>query len=287
MRPLLPDRSGSHTNETRLRKEKTYHLESTVLRNMTIRELEEVNDQLQVQIEQLKEQLLNAPPPELEDENEHLRAEIERLKEQLREKEEQRASLSEMVRSYQLNRQNELLQLESERKAVADLREIELNRLNQASREVAQEKAQVEEERKRVSKLVEQERMQSRELAAELEVQIEEMQEQVQQANTTSEGWKRQVIMATDRMNKAETARSLADGNLSLAKSRIESLESNNRTLSRRCDHLLENPPKPRWMQLIEILSANPGWVFVGFLAILLLSLALYIVGLIFQSLMH
>jgi len=287
VRPLLPDRSGSHTNETRLRKEKTYHLESTVLRNMTIRELEEVNDQLQVQIEQLKEQLLNAPPPELEDENEHLRAEIERLKEQLREKEEQRASLSEMVRSYQLNRQNELLQLESERKAVADLREIELNRLNQASREVAQEKAQVEEERKRVSKLVEQERMQSRELAAELEVQIEEMQEQVQQANTTSEGWKRQVIMATDRMNKAETARSLADGNLSLAKSRIESLESNNRTLSRRCDHLLENPPKPRWMQLIEILSANPGWVFVGFLAILLLSLALYIVGLIFQSLMH
>jgi chromosome segregation ATPase len=247
---------------------------------MNNQQLEEINDQLQMEIESLKEQLRNAPSPEIEQENVRLQAENEDLREQLEKTEAQRANLGEMLRVYQERRKIELQELEEARRSTAELREIELNRLAEASARVAQQQEELAEERKRMKAQVAQERKQ-------ISTRVAALEAEVSQANTTTEGWKRQAVMAADRTLKAEAAQRIAEGNLSQVKYKVQSLEINNAVLSRQHEELLENPSKPQWIQLIEVLSAHPGWVLVALMAVGLLYLVIYIVSWIVQWLMR
>lgn len=222
---------------------------------MTTRaELEETNDRLQSRIEQLETELGESVP----------REDYEAQSERLREVVSERDDLRETVRTYELRRQNELLQAQEDRARMEERRQIDLDRLGDASRKLAEERARMQEERRSAEESWAAERER-------LEGELGKAQAAERRARTQAENWEKMSTKAADdRLQALTKARE--------SEVTIRTLEANNHGLHSALERIRNAPPRPAWVEFLDLMGNNVGVFWFLTLVAFLLVTFVYVV---------
>jgi len=228
---------------------------------MTRQELEEINDQLQVKIEDLTEQV-----KEKESENGQMQERIGILQERLRLSETEKLDLRESLRTYQQQRQTTLYEDQEARKRIEEIKQIELNKLNEAAQGLAQERVEMLE------------RLDAKELEIEArDLEIKGLKNEIFQARTSAEGWQKQA---------AEAARMLRESQLERGKDQalVRDTEASHKRALSEIERLRKASPYPAWIGILETMGQHQGLYIMVLLTLGIIMLLIHwIIGLIWH----
>jgi chromosome segregation ATPase len=230
--------------------------------SLSRQELEQINDQLQVQLKEAQDQLKNAPPPSLAEENARLLEEMEELQQSLEESERRTRELRETLTAKELGRQNELLQLEQDRERVKELREMDVQRIEQRAREMASER-----DRWQTEMDAKEEELRSAKIAR-------------FEAENRERGWKEQSTEASKRMREAETRMNKALEQVGPLEAKVQRLEREHNQALTQVQCLQDRPLRRSLIiEMFDSLSERWGCWLMLLVVTIFLGMAIYVVS--------